>query len=58
MEEMEPRVTAGLREPPVKLDRRALKGPKALKGNRIPRHLRETGNSAHGRALMMVEIMG
>jgi len=55
---MGPRVTTGLREPPVKLDLRVLKGPKGPKGNKIPRPHRETGSNAHGRVLMTGETMG
>ena len=57
-EEMGPRATVGPREPPVKLDLRALKGPKVLKENRMPRLLRETGNNVRGEALMMGGTMG
>ena len=57
-EEMEPRATVGPREPPVKLDLRALNGPKVLKENRIPRPLRETGNNMRGRTLVMGETVG
>ena len=54
---MGPRVTTGLREPPVKLDLRVLKGPKGPKGNKIPRPHRETGNNVRGRVLMTIETM-